>query len=84
MSWTSLIGFAAAALTTLSFVPQALQTIKTKDTSGISLWGYIMFWSGIACWLAYGFALSDMPLIIANVITLALVSVILALKIKHG
>jgi MtN3 and saliva related transmembrane protein len=81
---TDLIGFTAATLTTLSFVPQAIQTIRTKDTSGISLLGYCAFWSGIACWLCYGLLLGDKPIIIANVITLALVSVILLLKIKHG
>lgn len=78
------IGFAAAFCTTFSFVPQALQVIKTRETKAISLPGYIFFWTGIFCWLIYGVLLGDYPLIIANVITLTFVSIILALKIKYG
>jgi MtN3 and saliva related transmembrane protein len=78
------IGFAAAFCTTFSFVPQALQVIKTRDTKAISLWGYILFWVGILCWLIYGVVLKDFPLIIANAITFTLVSIILGLKVKYG
>jgi MtN3 and saliva related transmembrane protein len=78
------IGFIAAFCTTFSFVPQAWQVIKTRETKAISLPGYILFWVGIFCWLIYGVLLGDYPLIIANVITLSFVSIILALKIKYG
>lgn len=42
-----MIGTIAAILTTLSFLPQAYQVIKTKDTSGISLGMYTMFVLGV-------------------------------------
>lgn len=56
------IGFLAAALTTLSFVPQAWLTFKTRDVSGISLGMYSAFTLGVALWLVYGFALGAWPL----------------------
>ena len=77
------IGFVAAILTTLSFVPQALHTIKTKDTSGISLWMYVIFTTGVFLWLVYGFLITNWPLIIANLVTFALAATILTFKIKY-
>ena len=67
-----IIGYIAATLTTVSFVPQAWHTFRTKDVSGISLGMYSVFTVGIALWLAY-----------ANVITLALASLILVMKLRY-
>ena len=77
------IGFAAASLTTLSFLPQTIQIIKTRDTKSISLVMYIMFVSGVALWLTYGMYKGDKPLIFANTITLILSSVILVFKLNE-
>lgn len=84
MTLTDLIGTAAAILTTASFVPQAFHTFKTRDVSGISLSMYGTFTAGIACWLAYGWLLGAWPIVIANVITLALALAILFMKIRFG
>ncbi|HEY5802124.1 MAG TPA: SemiSWEET transporter [Lysobacter sp.] len=78
------IGFVAATLTTLSFVPQAVKIIRSKQTQGISLWMYLTFTVGVAFWLAYGLVLMSWPMIIANVITLALSLTILSLKLRYG
>ncbi|WP_462250058.1 SemiSWEET transporter [Ekhidna sp.] len=78
-----LIGYIAAFLTTVSFAPQALKTIKTKSTEGISLVMYILFTSGIVCWLIYGIFLDELPIILANSITLILSIIILTYKVKH-
>lgn len=78
------VGFVAAALTTFSFIPQAIRTIRTKETHGISLGMYMMFTVGIAFWLAYGLVLMSWPMILSNIVTLALSSTILALKIRYG
>ena len=78
------IGYAAAALTTLSFVPQAIMTIRTRDTRGISRGMYVLFTIGVAFWLVYGVAMESGPMILANTITLALAVTILALKIRYG
>ncbi len=83
MNWIELIGFLAAAATTISFVPQAIQTIKTKDTSGISLGMYLIFTTGVLLWLTYGIFSKNFPIIAANVVTLALSAIILGYKIKY-
>lgn len=81
MEW---VGYTAAVMTTLAFVPQAVKTIRTRDTSSISLGMYVVFTAGIAMWLAYGIALNSMPMILANIVTFLLSATILGLKLKHG
>ena len=78
------MGYVAATFTTLSFVPQAVKTIRSRDTSGISLWMYVVFTFGIACWFGYGIFLNSWPMIVSNAITFLLSSTILGLKLKHG
>jgi MtN3 and saliva related transmembrane protein len=81
---TDWIGYAAAVLTTASFVPQVAQILKTRDTRAISLPMYGAFTTGIALWLAYGVQLGAWPIIAANVITLSLALAILLLKLRFG
>jgi MtN3 and saliva related transmembrane protein len=78
------LGYVAAVLTTAAFVPQALKTIRSRDTRGISLAMYVVFTIGVVFWFAYGVALGSWPMIIANTITFALAAVILGLKLRHG
>jgi len=83
MTLTDLIGILAAILTTISFLPQAWHTFRTKDVSGISLTMYSAFTLGVALWLLYGWILGAWPMVLANSITLALASAILAMKIYY-
>lgn len=78
------IGYVAAALTSASFIPQAIKTVRTRDTGGISLAMYVVFALGVALWIAYGIWLGSTPIVIANVVTLTLALAILALKIRYG
>lgn len=78
------LGTAAAVLTTLSFVPQAAKTIRTRETHAISLWMYALFTVGIACWFGYGIVLHSWPMIASNAVTFVLAAIILALKLRHG
>ena len=77
-----LLGYAAASLTTLSFIPQAMRTLSSGDTRGISLSMYAFFTSGIALWLVYGMFTHNGPLIIANAITVVLSGLILQRKLE--
>ncbi len=79
-----MLGYVAAVLTTVAFVPQAVKTARSRDTSGISLGMYVIFTTGVALWLVYGLALSALPIILANSITLPLAATILALKLRYG
>ncbi|MGZ5031147.1 MAG: SemiSWEET transporter [Methylobacter sp.] len=83
MITSEIIGYIAATLTTGSFVPQAILTIKTRDTESLSLGMYSTFTLGVLCWLIYGIHLGDMAIIIANSITLLLAASILSFKIYN-
>jgi MtN3 and saliva related transmembrane protein len=79
----TIIGLLAAFGTTVSFLPQAVETIRTKNTSGISLSMYAIFTAGTLLWLIYGIMFPSMPVAIANAITLLFASIILGYKIKY-
>jgi MtN3 and saliva related transmembrane protein len=71
-------------LTTVCWVPQATKIIRDRDTRAISLPGTTLCVIGVLLWLVYGLAIVDGPLIGSSVITLAITSIILVLKIRHG
>jgi len=75
-----IIGSAAALFTTVSFIPQAIKVIRTRDTRSISLGMYAIFSGGVALWLVYGIMKRDMPIIIANAVTLVFALTILWYK----
>lgn len=81
MEW---FGYVAATLTTLAFVPQAMHTIRTRETRGISLGMYLVFTVGVAFWFGYGIVLGSWPMIVSNAITFVLAATILGLKLRHG
>ncbi len=83
MQLSEMVGYAAAVLTTASFVPQAVHTFKTKDVRGISLTMYSIFVVGITLWLVYGVLLNAWPIVLANSVTLTLAAAILTMKLKY-
>ena len=82
--WVPAIGTAAAVLTTLCWVPQALKIILTRDTRSISLITQATLVAGIVMWLVYGLEMDDQPLIWANIVTLCLNALILGMKLRFG
>lgn len=81
---TDAIGAVGATLTTACWLPQAIKIVRERETRGISLSSTAAFAVGILCWLIYGVALVDWPLIGSNAVTLALMIVILRLKLRYG
>jgi MtN3 and saliva related transmembrane protein len=81
MTLNDLIGTFAAVLTTGAFVPQVLQSYRTRDVSGISLGMYLLFTTGVGAWLVYGLLERAWPLVAANGVTLGLALCILRLKL---
>lgn len=77
-----IIGFLAAVLTTVSFLPQVIRVVKTHSTKDISLAMFIIFCTGIFLWLIYGIKIGDTPIIIANAVTFILAGIILVFKLK--
>ena len=83
MDWITSVGLLAATATTISFLPQVIRCWKTRETHDISLAMYIILVTGLTLWLFYGFLIKDLPLILANIVTLTLAGSVLFLKIKH-
>ncbi|MGB4498410.1 MAG: SemiSWEET transporter [Methylococcaceae bacterium] len=78
-----ILGYVAATLTTVSFLPQAILTIRTRDTDGLSLSMYSTFTLGVLGWLIYGILLKNNVIVIANSITLFLATLILSFKLYN-
>ncbi|MFT4735793.1 MAG: MtN3 and saliva related transmembrane protein [Algoriphagus sp.] len=83
MNTLEVIGLVAAFLTTVSFLPQAVKVISTKDTKSISLRMYLMFIMGVALWFYYGWEKDSIPMILGNGITLFLAGIILFYKLRE-
>ncbi len=77
-------GIAAAFLTTVCWLPQAIKIMRERETRAISLPGTALCVIGVLLWLIYGLALPDPPLIGSSAATLAMTGAILVLKIRHG
>ena len=78
-----ILGFVAATLTTVAFVPQVHQTWKTKSADSLSLSMLLVFVSGVLCWLVYGILIESMPVIIANMVTALLGFVLIYFKFLY-
>jgi MtN3 and saliva related transmembrane protein len=83
MPHAEIIGSIAAFLTTLSFLPQAVMVVRTRNTSGISLIMYALFTCGISLWFVYGLMTGSWPIIIANGITFIMAVIILAITAQN-
>lgn len=83
MDFTTILGLIAACLTTGAYVPQAIKTWKTRRTGDLSLGMFSMIFIGTICWLLYGIVKQDLPIILANTVTLGLSFIILFFKIKE-
>lgn len=78
----TILGVLAGVCTSLSFIPQAIQTIKTKQTDGISLVTYVLFVFGVCSWVIYGALKGDIAVLLTNLVTLVPCAIILYLKIQ--
>ena len=83
-NFTQNIGFLAAILTTIAFIPQAVKIYKTKSTRDISLPMWLIFSVGVFLWLIYGILIMSLPVILANIVTLLISLFILFFKIKYS
>ncbi len=84
MSTVTIVGLVAACFTTFSFIPQALKIMREKETRDLSLLMCLSLETGIFLWFVYGMLLKNLPIILANGITLIFTTVVLALKLKFG
>jgi len=82
MSFEDILGYIAATLTTISFLPQVIKTWKSRSAEDISLAMVAISAAGSMAWLVYGFLKSDIPIIIANIILAALALMLVFMKFK--
>jgi len=79
----TILGLVAGTLTTLSFLPQLLKAWKSRSTHDISIGMFSLLAVGITLWIIYGVVTSDLPVIVANSVTLIFVGLILVLKLRY-
>ncbi len=84
MDGVTLIGLAAAAISTLGFAPQVIKIHRTRMTRDLSLGSYILLFAGLFLWLIYGLLLGALPIILGNAIACAMAAYIIYMKLKHG
>jgi MtN3 and saliva related transmembrane protein len=82
-SAVTILGLVAGTLTTLSFLPQLLKAWKSRSTHDISIGMFSLLAVGITLWIIYGVVTSDLPVVVANSVTLVFVGLILALKLRY-
>jgi MtN3 and saliva related transmembrane protein len=81
--FTTVLGLVAGTLTTLSFLPQLLKAWKSRSTHDISFGMLALFSAGLVLWIVYGLIVADVPVIMANSVTLVFVGLILVLKLRY-
>lgn len=79
-----ILGYLAGLFMCVSFVPQAIKSIRTKDTKSLSLPTYLIYVMSCILWLSYGLALFNGPMILWNSITLMVAGMVLYTKIRYG
>jgi MtN3 and saliva related transmembrane protein len=84
MDFTNILGFTAASLTTIAFLPQVIKVWRSHSTKDISLPMLVTFIAGITLWLIYGLLVNAAPIYLANGLTLILNLLILRFKLKYG
>jgi MtN3 and saliva related transmembrane protein len=77
------VGYAAGTLTTIAFLPQVLHVWKTKRADDLHMGTLVSFMAGVTLWIVYGIAMRQMPVIVANAVTLILQCAILFLKLHY-
>lgn len=81
---TFLVGIVAGTLCAISFIPQVLKILKTKETKNLSLVTFMVFSAGVFLWLIYGIMIMEWPVIIANGVIFTLAILVVIMKIKYG
>jgi MtN3 and saliva related transmembrane protein len=84
MDCVTLIGLAAAAISTLGFAPQVIKIHRSRMTRDLSLGSYVLLFAGLSLWLIYGLLLGALPIILGNALACAMAAYIIIMKLKHG
>ena len=83
INYTEIVGLAAGIITTVSFLPQIIKAIKTKDTKSISLVMYMIYLFGLCLYFVYAYMINEPALFITNSLSFFSGVIMLILKLKY-
>lgn len=81
--WTSIFGWAASISMILGYMPQAIVTIRTRDTDGIAMPTFVMMGLGSLFFVIQGILIGNWPLVVTNVITTICSVIIVSIKVRN-
>lgn len=79
----TIVGYLAAICMILGYLPQAIYTIRTRDTEGIALPTFLLMGLGSVFFVVQGILLGNLPLAITNIITGVSSAIITCIKIHN-
>lgn len=79
----NIIGYGAAICMVMGYLPQAIHTIRTRETDGIALPTFLLLGVGSILFLVQGFMLHNWPLVITNVITTVCSAIVFGIKMYN-
>ena len=83
MTGVEILGYAACAVTALTFLPQVVKTWKEKSAKNVSLLMFVIAFINEVMWISYGVLRNDMVIIVTNVIMIVMCSIMISLKLKY-
>lgn len=83
MSGVDVLGYAACAVTALTFLPQVLKTWKEKSAANVSLMMFLIAFVNEVMWIAFGILRNDMVIIVTNVLMIIMCSIMITLKLRY-
>lgn len=84
MNGVDILGYAAGAITTLTFLPQVIKTFREKSARDVSLNMFLIAAVNEVMWIVYGVLKNDMVIILTNVVVLLMSLIMIFFKIKYG
>ncbi len=83
MDLITVIGLVAGILTTGSFIPQIVKIMSHKSAEDVSLLMFLIIGCGQILWLVYGIYINSLPVLLANAVSVLLISFVITLKLRY-
>ncbi|MRR33371.1 hypothetical protein EG829_01560 [bacterium] len=77
------LGLLAGALTSCAVIPQVFKAYRSKQVRDLSIWQPVLLVLGMGLWLAYGIMIDDLPLIAANLFSIACNVLLIVMKFLY-
>lgn len=84
MSGTDILGYTAGAITSLTFLPQVIKTLREKSAKDVSLMMFIIAAVNQIMWVCYGALQSNWVIILTNAVILSMSLTMIFLKLRFS